>query len=712
MKKAVILFIFTCCVYTIVAQSQVCLTATPFCTQDSVTYLSAINTTAPAGPLYGCLYSQPNPAWFYCKIASPGTINIIITNSASVDIDFALWGPFTSLHNACDSIFDSLSYPIDCSYSSTSYESAEIPNTLTGEYYVLMITNYSNQITDITFSVVGGTGGIFCDELCVTHPYANSPVCINGTLQLLSTPHLGLGSYTWWGANGFSATQKDTLLNGVTVNSEGYYYVNYIKDSTCNYTDSIWVNIDTCGTLSGRVFADINNNCFYDSAEIYVPNVQVRLSQNGSFIAWAWTDPYGFYYFDVPIGTYIIELLTPSGYLLTCTASLPHTTTVTTSITTENFALDCGALDVAAIGIGASNVFFPGLTMNIYPHVGIYTPFCSQPVVSGRVEIILDPLVHYSGTYGSFPPPDSIHGDTLIWNVANVYNIGSFGYNYYNFSVTTDTTATIGDTICFTINVYPFSGDADTSNNTHTRCVAVSNSYDPNQKTVEPIGIGIQGFIADTTPKLEYTVEFQNTGSAAAHNIYILDTLDSDLNIESLHIIASSHAQSTSLLPGNVLKFYFSNIMLPDSTHDEPNSHGYVKYSIALKPNLPSGREITNSASIYFDYNAPVITNTTLNTIGFPPVDPSGIKENIDTNLEVFPNPANNMLNITFDATKNGNAVIKLLNINGQLMSKSEVNITSAKYSKSIDMNGFAKGVYVVQVITGSQVMQRKVVKQ
>lgn len=709
MKKLFILFVLSCQLYNLYGQLQQCYIATPFCTQDSVTYAAAQNTTAPTGPNYGCLYSQPNPAWFYCKIASSGNINFSMSNSANVDIDFAFWGPFTSLHSACDSI-SSGALPIDCSYSSMANEQGTIPSAQTGEYYVVMITNYSNQITNITFAVTGGTGGIFCDELCVTHPYSNSPVCIGSTVQLLSTNHLGVGSYTWWGPNGFSSSQRDTLLSSVSINQDGYYYVNYIKDSTCNYTDSVWVHIDTCGALSGNIYTDINNNCIYDSSELYNANIQVRLSQNGNFLAWAWTDPYGFYYFDVPVGTYTIEALPPLGYTVTCFGSQPHTTTVTTAITTENFALACGNIDIAATGIALGTGFFPGLTVPVYPHIGTHTPNCNQPPIAGRVEIILDSLIHYNGPYGLFSPPDSVNGDTLIWNVSNIYGIGNFGFNDYTFSVNTDTTATTGDTVCITVNVYPVSDDADTTNNTYTRCFAVNNSYDPNQKSVKPSGVGIQGFIADTTPKLQYTVEFQNTGSAPAHNIYILDTLDNDLDIESLHIISSSHTQSTSLLAGNVLKFYFSNIMLPDSVHDEIGSHGYVTYSIGLKPNLPPGREIKNTAYIYFDYNVPVITNTALNTIEYPSY--SGIKENKNSHLCIFPNPANNSITITFDATQNGNAVIKLFNINGQLMYLSEVNTTMAKYSKSIDVSSYAKGVYFVQVITEKEVMQSKVVKQ
>jgi hypothetical protein len=55
--------------------------------------------------------------------------------------------------------------------------------------------------------------------------------------------------------------------------------------------------------------------------------------------------------------------------------------------------------------------------------------------------------------------------------------------------------------------------------------------------------------------------------------------------------------------------------MLPDSTTDEPGSQGYVIYRIKPLPTLAFGDVIENTASIYFDENPPIVTNTTFHTI-------------------------------------------------------------------------------------------------
>jgi len=71
----------------------------------------------------------------------------------------------------------------------------------------------------------------------------------------------------------------------------------------------------------------------------------------------------------------------------------------------------------------------------------------------------------------------------------------------------------------------------------------------------------------------------------------------------------------TELVDEQTLRFRFDDINLPDSTNDEPNSHGFVTFEISPKENLPSGTEIVNSAGIYFDFNEVIYTNEVLNTL-------------------------------------------------------------------------------------------------
>ena len=106
--------------------------------------------------------------------------------------------------------------------------------------------------------------------------------------------------------------------------------------------------------------------------------------------------------------------------------------------------------------------------------------------------------------------------------------------------------------------------------------------------------------------------------TAAAQNVVILDTLSSHINLNSIRVTSFTHPYTIDILNGNVLRFTFKNIYLPDSTTNEPGSHGAISYSVTQHSNNVLGDVIHNTAAIFFDYAAPVITNTTVNTIVAP----------------------------------------------------------------------------------------------
>src|SRR4030095_2424669 len=108
---------------------------------------------------------------------------------------------------------------------------------------------------------------------------------------------------------------------------------------------------------------------------------------------------------------------------------------------------------------------------------------------------------------------------------------------------------------------------------------------------------------------LTYTIRFQNTGTDTAFTVVLRDTLDADLDWASMQIVAASHALTRIQVDtAGEATFRFSRILLPDSNVNEPASHGFVKYRIAPVDGAPDWTTITNSASIYFDLNAPVVT--------------------------------------------------------------------------------------------------------
>ncbi|MEM1219745.1 MAG: T9SS type A sorting domain-containing protein, partial [Bacteroidota bacterium] len=169
-------------------------------------------------------------------------------------------------------------------------------------------------------------------------------------------------------------------------------------------------------------------------------------------------------------------------------------------------------------------------------------------------------------------------------------------------------------------------------------------SFDPNDKRAFPSGFGAENLIEAGT-SLEYHIRFQNTGTDTAFRVVIRDTLSEWLDQATLQIGTASHPFSADLRANGVLVFTFDPIALPDSTTNEPASHGFVKFRIDLREDAPLGTLILNSAAIYFDFNAPIITNETMHLIGEDflvwddPMQTTHTRLLEDAPFEVYPNP-------------------------------------------------------------------------
>ena len=154
------------------AQGTTCAGADPFCTGTTYSFPNNTGTSAEAGPNYGCLLSQPNPAWYYLQIDASGSIQMDISqvdaNGSGIDVDFIAYGPFGSATGGCGSLTSGNT--VDCSYSTAANETATIPGAVSGEYYMLLITNFSNTAGNISFSQTGGTGSTNCAIVVPTCP--------------------------------------------------------------------------------------------------------------------------------------------------------------------------------------------------------------------------------------------------------------------------------------------------------------------------------------------------------------------------------------------------------------------------------------------------------------------------------------------------------------------------------------------------------------
>lgn len=200
---------------TIKAQDS-CNDPDPFCSSVGLSYPANVDNgnTQPAGNNYSCgngawqtLITQPNAAWFYMQIATAGTLTINLAGTS--DIDFAVWGPYTSLANATGAC-GSLPQALDCSFNPSNTEQLNISGVTVGQFYILMITNYANVAQNIT-ATNAGTATTNCS--IVTACSANT-----GTTAVAG---VGGGTVTGNSTSGYAVTLCDG--QGVNVTSNDNY---------------------------------------------------------------------------------------------------------------------------------------------------------------------------------------------------------------------------------------------------------------------------------------------------------------------------------------------------------------------------------------------------------------------------------------------------------------------------------------------------------
>lgn len=204
-------------------QNNLCASADPFCTDNGMyEFPAGVNAgSGESGPDYACLSTTPNPAWYYMRIGTPGNINIYMYSTPGEDIDFCCWGPFSDPVSPCPNGL-TLSKRVSCSYSPSPTENCVIPaSAQTGDYFILVITNFSNQQCNINFSKTSGSGTTDCGIL---PPLVNNegPYCVGETIQLTANGQSG-ASYSWTGPNGYTSNQQNPTRPNCTMAMAGTY---------------------------------------------------------------------------------------------------------------------------------------------------------------------------------------------------------------------------------------------------------------------------------------------------------------------------------------------------------------------------------------------------------------------------------------------------------------------------------------------------------
>ncbi|MBX2910006.1 MAG: PKD domain-containing protein [Chitinophagales bacterium] len=430
--------------------------------------------------------------------------------------------------------------------------------------------------------------------------------------------------------------------------------------------------------VCGYIYADLNGSGKRDGNEPGISGQTVTMDNQT-----AHTDAFGYYVLNIRnISTLNCIPKTPyTGFIPTPLNYSPSANNISGRVFLGydfGIYLDTGACDVAVDLLPLQEVV-PGFGT----WYAVKVSNIGNTIASGLLTLSLDTNLTFvysnqQGVYNS-----SSH--TVSWNLNNILPVGN---KVVGSMLMTPTSLPIGSPIFTRAEFVTTSNCTETNlnNNIDTTHQTVVASYDPNDKHVSP-----EGNIANNGQELAYTIRFQNTGTAPAVNVVVLDTLDNNLDWSTFEFKNASHSCNIQQ-EGNLVSFRFSNIMLPDSLHNEAESHGFVSYKIKAQQNLPNNTPIHNRAAIYFDYNEAILTNTTVNTIDFA-LAVKNINRKQPT-ITISPNPFKTYTNILVNGAEASPIEIEVRDLTGRTVVKqiSESNLIQ------LQTLNLASGMYVYEV--------------
>lgn len=592
--------------------------------------------------------------------------------------------------------FTEISY-LDCSNNNIS------DLNLSGYYYNLSNLYCSNNnLTSLNLSNTPYILYLYCsyNQLTSIDLSNNLNTVINVVADNNNLITLNIKNGTA-GVNGLYIENNPNLSHVCVNDNQEAFYVSYFQSASTTQVGvpaNIAVN-SYCNFTPGGNYFTINGTAHFDAdsngcsvLDSGYANFKVAIS-NGTTTLTTLTNTGGFYETYVPAGNYTITPQIENSSYFTVT---PVSATVDFPTQASPFAQDfCVTangifhdLEVAIVPIGVARPGFDASYKIQYKNKGTQTE--NANLVFNYNDLVMDYLTASTN-------PTSQNTGALNWNLGTLqpFQTGSITVNF-NLNTPTESPALNGgDVLPFSSTINGLFTDETPSDNTFILNQTVVNSYDPNDKTC------LEGVVVDQNKigdYLHYQIRFENTGTYPAQNIVVRDTIDATkFDISTLEMVNASHNCKTKITDDKV-EFIFENINLPfnDATND-----GYIVFKIKTKSTLTVGESVSNTASIYFDYNFPIVTNTA--TSAFQNLSSEDFSS--ENKVLLYPNPVKNTLFLT---SKNNIDSIIIYDIQGRKIQDNIVNSNELR----LDTNGLIKGCYFIEIIFQNEKMTKKFIKQ
>ena len=518
----------------------------------------------------------------------------------------------------------------------------------------------------------------------------SEPNCSNNG-SLIVTPYGGFSPFNYLWSNG-ATTQSIQSLGA------GNYSVIVTDSAGCPRRATGSLSYNCASVISGYVFVDSNQNCSLDSSEYIIQYVYVTATSAATgYTYYGTTDWNGLYTIVVSdTGTYNLQVANYEQQCSNFTICGNPSQNITISVLGDSSANNNFG---ASYTSGYDLTLHPGWTSAdpgfqkeywIMPYSQANIPF------SGTATIVFkyDSNLIYQYSLPPLPAVDTI-AHTLTWNYDSV-PWPSFDWVNARFQTffTVPSTLSLGYLLQSSFSITPTSGDCDSSNNFLSFSESVIGSHDPNEKTVSPAGA-----IPETDSVLTYTIHFQNTGTDSTHFIVVVDTLSKLLDPTSVRNVASSSPYSKFSVSGQgVVNWEFNPYRLVDSLRNPSGSKGFVTFQVKKKANVPVGTSISNTATIYFDYNDGVVTNTITDTVVVAPTAISVVPSS-GVSVQAFPNPFAEATNIIVTGL-NEKFDFELYDVTGRMV-KSISSIQNKQFQ--VNRDDLSSGVYLYRILVNNR---------